>query len=476
MTIATRTQQPLQHQHDQEEPATIVIAGAGIVGLALALALHKHVGITPELYEKASAFHPDVGAGMGVYPNGLRVLRDIDPALFQAVKKAGITQVYRQWERHDGSVVMTSEEAVLSRGDDQLETIGIRRWRLQQVLFEAVQTRGIPVYFGKETVGVQTRPDKTVEIKFADGSNRVTQILFGADGSKSTVREAVAGSSYKLEYTGVTSLMGIAADCPKDRRGISFPRSNTSQCHAAFFPTGPSEQCFQFHFPIRGELTDQGSWGNLSKEISRNQCKILSKQLRKDGWHERYLQPLENVTKAVKIGFCLLQPRLEKWVYGNSRIVLLGDAAHPPLPYTGQGAQQGLEDAGSLALLLQHYCLDDRGRFDLRNFGEATKVYERLRIPRTSEILDIAQAAGSLQQRRADSTKFGVIHEEMIQRQVFFHETLPCMFTGALYNYRTDVLKQLEKQPRVLATLAEEGDEAEQGNLVKISEGIQLFL
>ena len=47
----------------KEEPAEVVIVGAGIVGLVLALALHKHLGIKPELYEQAQAFHDDVGAG-----------------------------------------------------------------------------------------------------------------------------------------------------------------------------------------------------------------------------------------------------------------------------------------------------------------------------------------------------------------------------------------------------------------------------
>lgn len=50
---------------NDKEPATVVIAGAGIVGLVLALALQKHVGITAEVYEKAPAFHDEVGVSVG---------------------------------------------------------------------------------------------------------------------------------------------------------------------------------------------------------------------------------------------------------------------------------------------------------------------------------------------------------------------------------------------------------------------------
>jgi 2-polyprenyl-6-methoxyphenol hydroxylase-like FAD-dependent oxidoreductase len=83
---------------EPEEPAQVVIVGAGIVGLVLALALHKHCGIKVELYEQAQAFHDDVGAGMGMYPNGLRVIRDISPQLLEQIKEQGYPYLFRRWE------------------------------------------------------------------------------------------------------------------------------------------------------------------------------------------------------------------------------------------------------------------------------------------------------------------------------------------------------------------------------------------
>jgi hypothetical protein len=82
----------------EEEPAQVVIIGAGIVGLVLALALHKHCGIQVELYEQAQTFHDDVGAGMGMYPNGLRVIRDISPDLLEQIHLTGYPFVVRRWE------------------------------------------------------------------------------------------------------------------------------------------------------------------------------------------------------------------------------------------------------------------------------------------------------------------------------------------------------------------------------------------
>lgn len=249
--------------------------------------------------------------------------------------------------------------------------------------------------------------------------------------------------------------MGIA-DCGSDVQGICFPTSTSTQCHAVFFPTGHSEQCFQFHFPVAADYSDQGSWGNLSKQMSREKCLALAEKLAIDGWHERYLQPLRNVSKAIKIGFCLLQPRLDQWVFANSRVVLVGDAAHPPVPYTGQGAQQGLEDAGTIALLLRELCLDyDRpGHLRMDQFAKAMKIYEAIRIPRTSEVSDASIAYGRTSQKCADSVKFGIIHEETLQRQVFFHETLPCILLGAAHDYKVDVQEALQQQLNVKVCFA----------------------
>ena len=84
--------------HQSHEPAKVVISGAGIVGLVLALGLKNHIGITPELYEQAHTFQEDLGAGMGMYPNGLRVIRDISPKLLASIRESGYPYLYRRWE------------------------------------------------------------------------------------------------------------------------------------------------------------------------------------------------------------------------------------------------------------------------------------------------------------------------------------------------------------------------------------------
>ena len=89
---------PPKSSTDDDGVAPVIIVGAGIVGLVLALALDKHCGVKAELYEQATAFHDDVGAGMGMYPNGLRVIRDISPQLLKEIQDAGCPYLLRRYE------------------------------------------------------------------------------------------------------------------------------------------------------------------------------------------------------------------------------------------------------------------------------------------------------------------------------------------------------------------------------------------
>ena len=116
----------------------VAVAGGGIAGLLLALALKLQLSLDPVLYEQAPSYDEEVGGGIGMYANGLRVVRDISPALLAAIRKAGVPYLYRRWMRDDGSEVAVAEERyVVSQWDSvederELASIGIRRWRLQR--------------------------------------------------------------------------------------------------------------------------------------------------------------------------------------------------------------------------------------------------------------------------------------------------------------------------------------------------------
>ena len=116
----------------------------------------------------------------------------------------------------------------------------------------------------------------------------------------------------------------------------------------------------------------------------------------------------------------------------------------------------GLEDAGTLAFLMKHLCLDIEGKFQTNNFGAMTKIFEQMRIPRTRAILDKSKFWGKVQQQRSESESRNKARETLIKRDVFFHETLPILFPGATYDYIEEVERVLAKEPIHLAMVKEE--------------------
>eukprot|EP00980_Cylindrotheca_fusiformis_P019574 scaffold6784_cov108-Cylindrotheca_fusiformis.AAC.16 len=366
-------------------------------------------------------------------------------------------------QRHDGTQVIEADESALSEEED-LQPMGVRRWRLQKILQDEVKAQGIPIYFGKKITQLETSSDettngdKTTIVHFEDGTVRVTSLLLAADGAKSRIRSHVAGeTSSKLTSTGTTCLFG-SADIPTVHRGISFPSSVTSNCHGCFYPTGPNEQCFQFHFPSKrladdNEEEEAGGWSALARNVGVEECKDLAVELENDGWHEKFLSPLKNAIHAIKVPLGMLDAPLKSFVFG--RVALVGDAAHPPVPYLGQGAQQGLEDAGTLSLILNKTCLLANGQFSMTHVDQALKMYSDMRAPRTFEILNqLSQSWGDVQQMRAHSDRRSEVKEEMIRRDVFFHESIHHILPGVKYDYKEEVINNIQTHP--LLTVPEE--------------------
>lgn len=265
-------------------------------------------------------------------PNGLRVIRDIDPALLKKMQANGADYTQRRWERHDGTFIAECNESSFTNREEELASLGITRWKLQKILFEAVLEAEIPFWFNKSTETAEYREDEgLVEVQFADGTSRKTEMLIGCDGGDSAVRYAFAGDQTDLQYQEITCLMGLS-DVASD--AVAVPTSSTSDCHALYFPTGPQETCFQIYYKLLADQSDKDNWGNLSQTVAKKACENLGKQMWKENWDERYIQPLLQMTHAVRVGFCLLEPSLEQWAFGkDKRVVLAGDSAHPPVPF-----------------------------------------------------------------------------------------------------------------------------------------------
>ncbi len=146
--------------------------------------------------------------------------------------------------RHDGTEVAVGSEKYLchfssAEEEAELKSLGIRRFRLQNLMAAAVEKAGIPIVMGEVvqnvTLGEDTNSPTT--ITFASGRVITATLVFACDGANSVTRTSLFGAVSAPIYTGITILMG-SADMPRPQPGICFPSSEPSRCHAVYYPTG----------------------------------------------------------------------------------------------------------------------------------------------------------------------------------------------------------------------------------------------
>jgi 2-polyprenyl-6-methoxyphenol hydroxylase-like FAD-dependent oxidoreductase len=342
--------------------ANIGIVGGGIGGIAAAVALH-HAGINAMVYERAPQLR-EVGAGMMLWPNATRVLRSF--GLLEDVLA------------HSGSsthfLVRTSRGVVLMNialGKFDVPAVCMRRSDLLAVLLAALPPGSIRL--GHTLNKLEQSKDK-VKISFGDGVVAEHDAVIGADGIRSRVRTELFGNSDPI-YRGYTVWRGVAR---YDGSAIvSGANSETWGAGKRFgiLNTGPGK--FTWYAAVNVPPD------HLDAPVGRKH--ELQEAFR--GWHEPILD-LISATKddeIMKNGAYDLVP-LRRW--GQGRVTLLGDAAHPCTPNLGQGGGMALEDAAVLAK-----CFDQEISLEV-----ALRRYETLRRQRTRHIQQRSRLMGDIAQ------------------------------------------------------------------------------
>ncbi len=309
-----------------DKPKRILIVGGGIAGLGLARALLDS-RVECEVVERTSTWRP-VGAGISLGVNAMKVMRGL--GLAEAIEARG---------RVLGEMAITdADDSVLTRSNlSRLEprfgpSIAIHRAALHDVLAEA--TSDVPVRLGTTANRIEDRGE-CVWVQLSDGSSEEFDLVVGADGLSSQVRELTFGP-VPLSYSGYTCWR-LVVDCPPGlkrgqemwgrgkRFGILRIDDHRVYCFAvANAPAaspGPSEEGVEaFHQRFAG-------FGGPVPAI---------------------LEQVEDPAQLIHNDLCEVITR--PWHRG--RVVLVGDAAHAMTPNMGQGAAMALEDVRVLAELM----------------------------------------------------------------------------------------------------------------------------
>ncbi|MGB0440578.1 MAG: FAD-dependent monooxygenase, partial [Paracoccaceae bacterium] len=334
-----------------------VIAGGGIGGLAAALALAQ-VGANVTVCERASDI-TEVGAGIQISPNGFRALAALglgDVCRAQSLSADAVS--LREDTR--GAEVMRLDLTRLP--SDQVYRF-IHRRDCIDMLAQAAKEAGVTVLTAAEVVRMDVTRPYTVGL--VDGRRLPADLIIGADGLHSFVRPQVTGTATPF-FTGQVAWRAMVPNT------IGHPAE--ARVHM-----GPGRHLVSY--PLRG-----GALVNIVGVQERSDWAA-------EGWsHRDAPQALQGafadfdasvhhlLSQVQDVGLWGLfrHPVADTWVQGG--IALLGDAAHPTLPFLAQGANMALEDAWVL-----RRCLLERPDLD-----SALARYQALRRPRTRRIVKAA--------------------------------------------------------------------------------------
>lgn len=328
---------------------SVGVVGGGIGGAAAAVALHK-ANIDVTVYERAPELR-EVGAGMMLWPNATRVLREL--GLLERVAALSGRNEHFLVRASDGGVLMD-----IGLGHFDVPALCTRRSDLLDALISALPADRLRL--GHEFESFERRKNSVVT-QFAGRAAAEHDVLIGADGIRSRVRLKLLGAHTPV-YRGYTVWRGLAhlpgavepgANSETWGRGKRFGILNTGGGRFTWYAAANAD----------------ASHADSSEGRGRELLRMF------EDWHdpvERLIAATEEHT-ILKNGAYDLAP-LVRW--GRGRVMLLGDAAHPCTPNLGLGGCMALEDALVLARSFVREPVPER----------ALSRYESLRRKRTRHV------------------------------------------------------------------------------------------
>ncbi|KAG9124299.1 hypothetical protein FRC07_012099 [Ceratobasidium sp. 392] len=245
------------------------------------------------------------------------------------------------------------------------------------MIYELVQSVGATIRLSSH---VQSIDPSKPSLTLSTGETIHCDLIVGADGVKSAIREIVVGGPDRPRPTGDAAYRAII---PAEKM-VGDPQLKELIDHPEMTAwMGPGRHVMGYCIRGRKEynivlLHPDGRDGTTPAVESWTAMGSVE-NMRKDfsGWEPRIEKMLQLIPSPLRWLLADREP-LEKWVHDEGKVTLLGDACHPMLPYRAQGAAMAVEDAAVLGNLLSRL----RTPSDLPRL---LKTYQQLRLPRTTE-------------------------------------------------------------------------------------------
>jgi len=354
-------------------PCDVAIIGGGIGGLTLATSLVRR-SLSVQVFEQDTELR-EIGAGIAIGGNATRLLERLGINLTQVANVPPAVE-FRCWR--DGELLWSHPMGEWYRQDVGAPFVTLHRATLQRLLAAAVPSGCIRL--NHRLSGLSDEP-AGVRLRFENGEDAVATVVVGADGVQSTARRYVCGEIAPA-HSGEIGFRGVIPT--RKSQDLPAPAALHIWC-------GPGTHVVYYGLE-RGELVNLlavyqpdrlPGWVGSSNRISASPDQALG-IFEGYRWDRRILDLVRNIEGDMSFWALVELPRLPRWSRG--RVVLLGDAAHAPLPHQGQGAGLAIEDAYALGTLLSAGGPEDYARvFD---------AFENLRRRRARTVQAYSRVAG----------------------------------------------------------------------------------
>jgi salicylate hydroxylase len=346
----------------------VAVVGGGIGGLAAAL-FCKRAGVRDVSVFEQSRELREIGAGIQVAPNAVRLLRrlGLGEALADVAVRLEGGWEFRRWD--DGRVLFSQP-----LGDASERMFGepyfvVHRGHLLDLLHDMVPDQWI--HLGHRCVAIAKDGDEVVA-SFENGATVRADAVIGADGIHSVVHDSILPPE-PATFSGLAAYRALvpASEAPDVARRPVTTLWLGPDRHFVHYPVSAGEEI---------NIVSCNPAGDFAEESWTADGRVDDLAAEYDGWDDRVQQLIAAVTQTKQYAFYDREP-LKHWTQG--RVALMGDAAHPMMPFFAQGASQAIEDGAVLALCLREATA--------ANVDAALERYESLRRERASRVQAVSR-------------------------------------------------------------------------------------